>query len=114
MPQITAYLDERERSALTDYARKFGLDGSGIVNLLLVRELRVARLSSTEQRTIPSTPMSGRKKITAHQSDGSVFLAFRKHAEACGLTVSAALASVIRTELGEQWLDKVLGKVDSI
>ena len=113
MRQITAYLDESERLALADYARQFGLDGSGIANLLLIRELRVARLLSTKRHKPPSKPLSGRKKVTAHQPDDSVFLAFKEHAALCDLTTSAALASIIRAELDERWLDKVLGEIDS-
>jgi hypothetical protein len=114
MRQITAHLDEEDRVAIIAYAQKFGLDGSGIANLLLARELRVARLISVNGQAIPSRTRSQRTKITAHQPDDRVFLAFKDHATVCGLTVSSALANLIRTELDEQWLDKALIQVDSI
>lgn len=113
MPQITAYLSELERLELSNYARKFGLDGSGMANLLLARELRVGRLLSSEHHHTSLKPMLGRKKITAHQSDDRVIKAFKAHAAVCNVTVSTALASVIRAELAEQWLDNVLNIIDS-
>jgi hypothetical protein len=113
MRQITAHLDEQAHVEIIAYARNFGLDGSGIANLLLVRELRIARLTSAVRKLTPSASGTRRTKITAHQPDGSVFAAFRDHAKACGMTVSSALASLVRAELEEQWLDKALAKVDS-
>jgi hypothetical protein len=108
MPQITGYLDESERAALTQYARQFGLDGSGLANLLLSRELRVGRLGMLKSSAIEG---GKRVKITAHQPNNSVFQLFKEHARSQGMRAGPALACLIHAELSERWLEKAIARV---
>lgn len=108
MPQITGYLDESERAELIVYARKFGLDGSGIANLLLVRELRVGRLAGLQTGLACVEVKGKRVKITAHQPDDSVFQVFRVRVQSLGMKAGSALSCLIRAELKEQWLEKAI------
>lgn len=105
--QILGYLLPEECEEFNTYAGSMNLNSSAVANLLVVRELRLRRLSRLEdyQRNYRRSECS---KIVAHQSNDSTKRAFTAHAEGCGLKPTAAAERLFRAELEEHWLKHCL------
>lgn len=108
MTQLNIYVSGTEQERIDSYAAQFGLDRTGLANLLLYRELRVGRLSALKEGGVKR---GGPKetKITAHLRDGRLE-AFVERAKLLGLKRSAAGALVLLSELDDRWLEKAVDK----
>ncbi len=108
MTQLNISVTRTDRERFDSYAAEFGLDRSGLANLLLYRELRVGRLEKLD-RGLVQRPGSRSVRITAHLPDGRLEV-FDERAERAGLKRSAAGALVLLSELQQRWLEKAVGK----
>jgi len=102
--QILGYLIRAECDEFNAYAASMNLNSSAVANLLILRELRLHRLSQLEhyQRNHPRSKCA---KIVGHQSNDRTKRAFTAHAESCGLKPTAAAERLFRAELQERWLE---------
>lgn len=114
MPQITAYLSPDDKAQFDAYAGTIGIDVSGLVKLLIVRERRLERLKPTA-KDCPAAPSRRKRgqglplgKITAHLPAPEAVREFDAHARSLGLNRDAAAAQLIRRELEERWLEVAL------
>ena len=114
MPQITAYLSPDVKAQFHAYAGRIGIDVSGLVKLLIVRERRLERLKLCVNDIV--SPLRRRKrgegvpldKITAHLPEPEAVREFDLYAHSLGLNRDAAAAQLIRRELEERWLEAAL------
>jgi hypothetical protein len=103
-----------ERKLIDAYARKLGIDATGLLNLLLRREVRVAgRLPALVSTYGRSGEEVGSSKVTAHLSGTDVGARFGECARASGVSVSAAARALLRAELQERDLAAWAGVDDS-
>lgn len=101
-----AYVPVATQRAFGDYARVCGMTSkSELLKLLIMRELRLQRLSGGAQNRQPAT--AGRSKITAHLSP-DLDAALAAHTSALGVTTSHAAALLVERELSERWLETAL------
>jgi len=105
--QTTTHIHSSERAAFAAYSRKFGLDPAGLLALLLVREMRVGRLGSLMKEDVPH-PGPRRSKVTVHGRHSALRDGIVVMAAANGTSVSNACAVLIRAELTEGWLERVI------
>ncbi len=100
--QINVYLSEAEKSSFEAYARKYLLDGAGLMALLFAREMRVGRLRALiEDYPPPDATRKSKVTFRASESDHAAVLA---HVAAHGCGLSAAGATLARAEAREHWL----------
>src|SRR5687768_8143600 len=104
MAQVNVYVVRTERERFAEYAAEFGLDVTALSNLLLLRELRVARLGGMIGE-ISRTAGPRDAKITAHLSTDRR-TAFAARAKSLGLSLSEAGGVLVLAELKERWLEK--------
>lgn len=109
MTQLNVRVTRTEREQFDSYAAQFGLDRTGLANLLLYRELRVGRLASLDRGLISRSGGRRNAKITAHLPDGRLE-AFVEQAERLSFKRSAAGALILLSELEDQWLQKAVDK----
>jgi hypothetical protein len=116
MAQILGYLTNDEAIAFQHYVTELRLDASALANLLIVRELRRARLARLIITYDAELAGQDKKKIVAHQSDDDTKTAFANHAMQYGLKPSRAAAILFRAELHEKWLASTmdLSQFDSV
>lgn len=105
--QILGYLLPEECEAFHAYADSMNLNSSAVANLLIMRELKLRRLTKLA-RFQRDHPRADCGKIVAHQSQGLTKEAFTVHSEAYGLKPTAAAERVFRAELEERWLEQCL------
>lgn len=115
MVQVLGYLSAADAAEFRAHAASGGLDASALANLLIVRELKLARLAELQKAFAADAALSDRTKIIAHQPDDRIKSAFTKHAKDAGLKPSPAAAVLFKAELKERWLSRclVLEPVDS-
>lgn len=108
MTQLNVSVTRTDEEQFDWYAKQFGLDRTGLANLLLFRELRVGQLGALDpSRTRRGERRSGR--LTAHLLDGR-WEEFVAHATKHGMRPAAAGALILLRELDEQWLRKAVDK----
>jgi hypothetical protein len=108
MTQIGSNLRPEEYCDFKAYAGRFQISQSAVANLLIIKELRRARLERLrlrhkEYRGLPE------HRITANQRDPTIKAAFESHVARLGLGSDAAAGILFRAELRELWLDRILG-----
>lgn len=108
MTQLNINVTRTERERFDSYAAEFGLDRTGLANLLLYRELRVGRICRKEA-TRSRGGQRRNARITAHLPDGR-WERFVARAEAAKMSNSTAGALVLLAELEERWLENAVGK----
>ena len=113
MAQILGYLSFVEAVDFQLHAASGGLDASALANLLIARELNLARLSELRGEFCVDAVHPDRKKIVAHVRDDSTKVSFARAAAEAGLKPSPAAAILFRAELKERWLSHCL-KVDRL
>ncbi len=115
LAQIIGYLTEADRARFQAYAQALGLDVSALANLLIIRELKLARLSGLAGRFDQETPASSRTKVTAHLPVADTKAAFAALAARAGMKPTRAAAVLFRTELEERWLESsvAVNQIDS-
>lgn len=106
MTQIGGYLTPLEHTNFKAYAQEFGLSESALANLLLVRELRLRRIHYLKGKYPAGAPSDSRQRVTAHQSNAALKIAFEVHSVEEGLKPDQATSILYRTELDERWLEK--------
>lgn len=105
MAQIIGYLTEADRIRFQAYAQALGLDASALANLLIIRELRLARLSGLAQHFDQEAPIASRTKVTAHLPVAATKAAFAALAAKARMKPTRAAAVLFRAELEERWLE---------
>jgi hypothetical protein len=80
-----------------------------LATLLLARELRIKRLNQLAKRygAPKGTLLDG--KIVAYLQNNHVKRAFGLHAADSDMLPGPAAASILRAELAERWLERVIG-----
>jgi hypothetical protein len=103
-----------ERCEFEAYGRTFGLDPAGLLALLLSRELRLGGFMALIEADVP--PAEARDmKVTVHGRHPELRAGVSAWAAAAGTSVSNACAVLIRAELRDQWLNKVLAtRIESL
>jgi len=116
LAQIIGYLTETDRVHFQAYAQSLGLDASALANLLIGRELTLARLSGLAVRFDQETPVAGRTKVTAHLPVAEIKQAFAALAAQAGMKPTRAAAVLFRAELEERWLEAsvAVNQIDSV
>lgn len=105
--QTTTHIHASERAAFAAYSRKFGLDPAGLLALLLSREMRIGRLGSLMKEDVPHFGPR-RSKVTVHGRHSALRDGVVAMAATNGTSVSNACAVLIRAELTEGWLERVI------
>lgn len=89
------------------YRRELGLtSGSALLTLLLLREIKLRRLATCDQRPRDGHPRNA--KISAY-IDSNKALAFMRFTEELGRSASDCAADLIERELEERWLQAAIG-----
>jgi hypothetical protein len=109
MAQIGGYLTPEEHEMFQTYAVEFGLSESGLANLLLVREMRRQRLHDLKGKYAAGAPSDSRQRVTAHQRNAALKMAFDERSSDEGLKPDQAASIVYRAELDERWLERSVG-----
>jgi hypothetical protein len=108
MTQINVRVTRTDEERFDSYASEFGLDRTGLANLLLYRELRVGQLETLEKvRSRRGEVREGR--LTAHLPE-TRWAEFVSHAKSYDLRPASAGAMIFLRELEEQWLRKAVDK----
>ncbi|MDG6079045.1 hypothetical protein E3U23_07550 [Erythrobacter litoralis] len=110
LPQMSAHLSDNDRQKVGAYADELGLDASGLLNLLIRRELRLKR-NLKDVASISTN--SGSAKVTAHRVPEKYQKAFRRHAKKAKLSVSAACRGILLREVDARELAQWVGMGDS-
>jgi hypothetical protein len=108
MPQITARLSPEDRLRFEKYAISFGLNGSSLARLLLLRELRVRM--ERPRDVVGRKRDSGYRKLTAHSCGAAIVKRLRAYAEARHVSRAEAAKLIFEHELSECWLLKAMGQ----
>jgi hypothetical protein len=109
MAQINARLSPEIRERFDDYAAGLGLDAAELARLLIVRELRVRRISmpgGNPQGPSKASTTTGHRKLTAHFHLSEQVAEFDRYANERGLSRAAAAKLIFERELREMWLAK--------
>lgn len=111
--QIGGDVTADEHSRFRNYAAQFHLTESGLANLLIVRELKLRRLANRPELYSPSPHATrsrtrARPRVTAHQSDAALKVAWEALAAGIGIGPDQAASAVFRAELVEKWLESAL------
>lgn len=104
--QANVYVTASERDAFETYAQHFLLDAAGLLALLFAREMRVERLPELLKEDVAAGG-NRKPKITAHLH-GADHDQVRALAECYEMSLSSFGAVLVRAELREQWLGRVL------
>ena len=107
--QQQGYLTAAERTEFAAYAKEHGLHATALGRLLIIRELKLRRLTRLLSR-FGDQPVAGRRKLTVHITDPVLKSAFGNLARKAGVSPSAAAAAVFRAELTERWLSASVGQ----
>lgn len=108
MTQLNVNVTRTDEERFESYAAEFGLDRTGLANLLLFRELRVGQLGRLDpDRVRKGEVRNGR--LTAHLPDGR-WKEFVLHATKHEMRPASAGALILLRELDEQWLRKAVDK----
>lgn len=108
MTQLNASVAGTDEEHFDWYAAQFGLDRTGLANLLLFRELRVGQLAKLDpDRVRRGQARSGR--LTVHLPDER-WEEFLAHANKHSMRPGPAGALILIRELEEQWLRKAVDK----
>jgi hypothetical protein len=96
-----------DRAEIETYVRALGLDGAGLLGLLLARERRVGRLAALIAK---DEPLEGKRtgKVTVRLPDLETKGRVVAHAREHGCGPSEAAGVLLRAELREHWLEAVL------
>lgn len=105
--QIGGWLRPDEHADFMSYLDQFCLRQAPVATLLIVRELRCARLPDLA-RSYGHSSGSGRKRITAGPTSSALKRAFENHAARWGLDPDPAAAMIYRAELQERWLQRAI------
>lgn len=108
--QMNAHLSSDDRERVGNYADELGLDASGMLNLLIRREMRLKR-NLKDVASISTN--SGSAKVTAHRVPDKYQKDFRRHAKKAGLSVSAACRGILLREVNARELAQWVGMDDS-
>lgn len=115
--QVTAHVGVIERPVFEAYAQAFGLDAGNLLHILWQRELRLERLDRIDERfqdPVAAGHLNGLdSKVTAHLADPGLKPRIKQRAEAVGLKVSRASATLLREEMSGRWLETALDLNDS-
>lgn len=106
MVQIGGYLQPDEHIRFKTYAAEFCLSESALANLLLVREIQIKRLKDLKDKYLAGAPSESRARVTAHQPDEVMKIAFEARCSEEGLKPDQAASIVYRAELDERWLER--------
>jgi hypothetical protein len=111
VPQITIRVSPSTKLSFQRYARRLGLDITGLAQLLILREKRLRRLQHAANAKAATRPRrsSRRVAVTAHVPNVTNVHEFRAYAKGCGLSSSDAGAWLVSKELEEHWLERSLG-----
>lgn len=108
MTQLNVNVTGTDEEQFESYAAHFGLDRTGLANLLLYRELRVGQLGRLNPDRVRKR--GARKgRLTAHLSDER-WEEFVAHATKHNMRPASAGALILLRELEEQWLLKAVDK----
>lgn len=108
MTQLNVNVTGTDEERFESYATEFGLDRTGLANLLLFRELRVEQLGRLDSNRVRrGERRNGR--LTAHLPD-SRWEEFVAHARKHNLRPASAGALILLHEFEEQWLRKAVDK----
>ena len=107
---MNAHLSGDDREKVGSYAEELGLDASGLLNLLIRRELRLKR---NLKGVASISTNSGSAKVTAHRVPNNYQKAFRRHAKKAKLSVSAACRGILLREVDARELAHWVGMNDS-
>jgi hypothetical protein len=105
--QIGADVTGDLRDRVLAYAEELHLAESGLVNLLVARELRLKRLGGL-QRCKAVKRSASRFRLTGRQNTPSLREDFQAHVAALGIDRADALVSLVEAEIRERWLWKSL------
>ena len=104
---IHSYVDDATHGEFEVYRKGLGFgNGSGLLSLLVLRELLAPKLAPAAGSDRSGPPRTG--KVSAYLNADKAD-AFAAHVEALGRTVSNAGAELIRIEVEERWLEAALG-----
>ena len=103
--QLTGRMTSEERKAFGKYADALGLGAGTVATLLVIRELRLARLTKLKVNPRFRQPKDTPATITSHRIRGPQKLSFRDHLDQLDLSVSEGLGVLCRAELDERWLE---------
>jgi hypothetical protein len=106
-PQIGGYLRPAEKELFDAYIEQFKLRPGAVATLLILRELRCARLLVLNDR-YPMPPGKGRSRVSARPTDISIKRAFEQHVATIGLDPDPAAGVIWRAEIHERWLERAL------
>ena len=108
--QIGADVSDDLRNRVLRYAEALHLSESGLVNLLIARELELKRLANLKLFRAAKRPASGpRPRLTGRQNEPSLRINFEHHVKALGIDRADAVVTLAEAELHERWLPKALG-----
>ena len=108
MTQLNINVTRTDRERFDSYAAEFGLDRTGLANLLLCRALANGQLSKM-QGADPVRDQRRDAKITAHLTEKR-WADFVARAKELNMSNSSAGALVVLTELTERWLESAVCK----
>src|SRR4051794_19708893 len=105
--QIGADVTDDLHDRVLSYAEELHLAESGLVNLLVARELRLKRLGRL-QRFKAAKRSASRFRLTGRQNAPLLKQSFEAHVAALGIDRADALVSLAEAEIRERWLWKSL------
>ncbi len=108
--QIGIRLAAESKAAFEEYASSWGLDASSLVKLLILREYRLRRLAGPSVNNRDGKATKTLPKITAHMAARADVEMFDRHAKANGFTRNSAGLWLIRMEMEERWIDRMLSQ----
>jgi hypothetical protein len=115
-PQITVRLPADMKVLFEGYATSNGLEGSQLAKLLIVRELRVHRLSRLKTQGLKRATRAVAASqatvgtITARFSSEAEVEEFDKYVDTCGWGRQTAAAWLLTNELTDRWLERALSR----
>ena len=106
---IHAYVPAEIHSDFEAYRRELGLtSASALLTLLVLREIRLQRLSATPPGGDPGHAFAARDAKVSAYIDANKAEAFRAVCGGLGRSVSDGAADLIARELAERWLEAAL------
>jgi hypothetical protein len=115
LPQVSVRVPDEIRAAFTAYADRLELNASDVANLLILREKRLRRLAALhlkgkppERVRQPRGEAVPRRHITVYFRSLAKTVEFENYAGSCGLKRTDALAWLLKAEIKERWLERVL------
>lgn len=105
--EIGCWVSKEEGEQFHALAFSVGLDESALATLLVVRELHTKSLINQLNRYPPQKVLK-EKRITARPKRHDLKAQFSSHAANVGLSVDAAIATLSRKEIVENWLGNAI------